>query len=68
MGRRKSKQESEFHNRTGDWATDLLVAIVREAIKDAKRGRGDAINWLDSSLDGLHDDRHIPSKRQCRRR
>ena len=68
MGGRRPKQESEFHNKTGAWELDLLIAIVRQAIRDSKKGRGDAINWLDSFLDGLHDDRQIPSKRQCQRR
>lgn len=70
MGRRRPKPESDFHNKTGAWELDLLIAIVRQAIKDArKRGDDQAQYWLDNFLDGLWDDtRQIPSKRQCRRR
>ena len=32
---------------TGDVTLDLLAGVVRQAIKDARRGRLDAVAWLD---------------------
>jgi hypothetical protein len=57
------------HQATGAWEVDLLIAILHTALKDAHKGRGDAISFLDDFLDGLWDDqRKIPYKAQCRRR
>lgn len=69
MGRGASER-ADFHARTGDWATDLLLAVLLQAIKDGKRNRTDAIIFLDCFLDGALDGglRKVPTKRQCKRR
>lgn len=35
---------------TGDPWLDLLAAVYRQAVKDAKRGSKDAIHFLDATL------------------
>ena len=37
-----------MQRQTGDWAVDLFVAVVRQAVKDARRGHRGAIVWLDT--------------------
>jgi hypothetical protein len=72
MAKAREKYGPRFdsvHKATGDPAVDLLIAILHTALKDAHKGRGDAISFLDDFLEGLWDDRRkIPYKAQCRRR